>query len=94
MSVTFVGMPLMKGRSLDTVNESEVAGSESGETEDTSSLNGAGSGSLAEFPDWTFDHPAQQDCVDPSANIWETLIPLTSSANSQSIGHGLDFIAP
>jgi len=65
-------MPLMQGRSLDTVKESEAAGSDSGDTEDTFSL----------------------DCVDTSANVWETLAPLTSSANSQSIGHGLDFIAP
>ncbi len=83
----------MKGRSLDTVKESDAAGSESGDTDDTFSLNGAASGSLAEFPDWTGDQPAQ-DCVDTSANIWETLAPLNSSANSQSIGHGLDFIAP
>lgn len=92
-AVCTAGMPLMKGRSLDTVKESEAAGSDSGDTDDTFSLGRAASGSLAEFPDWTADNPAQ-DCVDTSANVWETLAPLTSSANSQSIGHGLDFIAP
>jgi len=92
--VCIAGMPLMQGRSLDTVKESEAAGSDSGDTEDTFSLGRAASGSLAEFPDWTGDNPAAQDCVDTSANVWETLAPLTSSANSQSIGHGLDFIAP
>lgn len=86
-------MPLMQGRSLDTVKESEAAGSETGDSEDAFSLGHAASGSLAEFPDWTGDQRAQ-DCVDTSANVWETLAPLTSSANSQSIGHGLDFIAP
>lgn len=85
----------MKGRSLDTVNESEVAGSEydDGDTSDGEfSLDRADSGDLSEFPDWHIGRA--QDCCDTSANIMDTLNPLNTSANSQSIGHGLDFIAP
>ena len=88
------GMQLMtKGSTLDTVQESEpaeAAGSES-EEHDTNSLQTAASEALTAFPDWQGN---SRDCVDTSANVWETLAPLTSSANSQSIGHGLDFIAP
>ncbi|KAL3151785.1 hypothetical protein ABBQ38_012757 [Trebouxia sp. C0009 RCD-2024] len=89
------GMPLMTGRSLDTVKESEVAGSEYADgasSDDGFSLDRADSGDLSEFPDWQIG-PAQ-DCCDTSANIMQTLNPLHTSANSQSIGHGLDFIAP
>ena len=95
MCCAIAGMPLMKGRSLDTVKESEVAGSEYGDGEVSDggfSLDRANSGDLSEFPDWQIGHA--QDCCDTSANIMETLNPLNSSANSQSIGHGLDFIAP
>ena len=89
------GMPLMKGHSLDTVRESEVAGSDYDETETSDgefSLDRAYTEDLSEFPDWQIG--PSQDCCDTSANIMETLNPLNSSANSQSIGHGLDFIAP
>ena len=86
-------MQLMtKGTSLDTVQESEVAetaGSES--DEDAHSLQPAASETLAEFPDWKKD---SRDCVDSSANFWDTLAGLRSSAHNHSIGHGLDFIAP
>ena len=88
-------MPLVQGRSLDTVRESEVAGSEyadGGSSEDGFSLDRADSGDLSEFPDWQIGQA--QDCCDTSANIMQTLNTLNTSANSQSIGHGLDFIAP
>ena len=89
------GMQLMiKGTSLDTVQESEVAEAAGSETDEESyapSLQPAASETLAEFPDWKKD---SKDCVDPSANFWDTLAGLRSSAHNHSIGHGLDFIAP
>lgn len=82
-------MPLINKRSLETV--AEHTPSEPGNSDDAQSISSAASSSLADF-DW--GSKRAQDCCDPSAIVYDTLTPLNSSANNQSIGHGLDFIAP
>lgn len=86
--VMFAGMPLVNKRSLETVAENTP--SESGNSDDTHSISSAASSSLADLELGS----RAQDCCDPSAILYDTLTPLNSSANNQSIGHGLDFIAP
>ena len=82
-------MPLINKRSLETVVEH--APSEAGNSDDNQSISSAASSSLA---DLDLGLSKAQDCCDPSAIVYDTLTPLNSSANNQSIGHGLDFIAP
>lgn len=62
-----------------------------GQLDDARSLLSAPSSSLSDVESAI---NLAQDCCDSSAIVYESLAPLNSSANSQSFGHGLDFIAP
>ena len=96
-------MPLIKKRSslqpvaedvpTDAATASEPdSGRPSGHFDDARSLASIPSSSLSDIE--SAINLAQKDCCDTSAIVYDTLASLNSSANNQSFGHGLDFIAP